>query len=119
MELMRKGFEHEDIAVLSFRGTGNSVFSSEKKVGSHALRNFSGEYDMFGNQVFTPGKLLFETIGRFKGQQVPAVILTDVDPKLGDDERTLRLLFCGMTRATVRLDIFVRGGSPFTELLAR
>lgn len=102
VNLLKQGFSYSDIAVLSFRGTGNSTFSGVKKVGSHTLKNFSGEYDMFGNQIFSEGKLLFESIGRFKGQQAPAVVLTDIDPKDSDLERAQRLLFCGMTRATVR-----------------
>ena len=77
------------------------------------MRRFSGEYDLFGNQVWTPGQIAFDSIGRFKGQQAPAVILVDVDPDPTEQERATRLLFSGMTRATVRLELLVRAGNPF------
>lgn len=118
MGLLKQGFRYEEIAVLSFRGTGNSAFSAASAVGSHSIRRFSGEYDMFGNQVFTEGKLLVETIGRFKGQQSPAVVLTDVDPLADDIDRAQRLLFCGMTRATVRLDIVCRENNSMCDALS-
>jgi hypothetical protein len=40
------------------------------------------------------------------------VILTDVDPRVHDLERELQVLFCGMTRATVRLDLVCRADNP-------
>ena len=118
MGLLKQGFRYEEIAVLSFRGTGSSAFSTASAIGSHSVRRFSGEYDMFGNQVFTDGKLLVETIGRFKGQQSPAVILTDIDPLAEDRDRAERLLFCGMTRATVRLDVVCREGNQVCNSLS-
>ena len=42
---------------------------------------------------------------RFKGQQADAVILTDVGPRESRLREDLAVLFCGMTRATVRLDL--------------
>jgi hypothetical protein len=59
-----------------------------------------------------------ESIGRFKGQQAPAVVLTDVDPTITNQSRAERLLFCGMTRATVRLDILCRKNNAFCNLLS-
>jgi superfamily I DNA and RNA helicase len=61
------------------------------------------------------GQLTFETIRRFKGQQSPVVILVDVEPdpdKLADN---LQLLFCGMTRATVRLEIVCSSGNQWVQ----
>lgn len=116
--LLKQGFRYQEIAVLSFRGTGNSAFSTAAAIGAHSVRRFSGEYDAFGNQVFTEGNLLVETIGRFKGQQSPAVILTDVDPLADDVDRAQRLLFCGMTRATARLDIVCREGNRVCDALS-
>jgi superfamily I DNA/RNA helicase len=48
---------------------------------------------------------------RFKGQQAPAVILADVEPE-ADQDRMRRLLYCGMTRATVRLELMVNVTHP-------
>lgn len=41
------------------------------------------------------------------------VVLVDVDPDPASVELEPRRLFCGMTRATVKLDLLVRAGSPF------
>ena len=70
------------------------------------------DYDAEGNQILTDGKLTFESIYRFKGQEAPAVILVDVDPREDRRGREEQLLYCGMTRATVRLDLVVREGNP-------
>jgi len=71
------------------------------------LARFTNEYDLFGNQVVTQGRLRFESVYRFKGQQAPAVILIDVDPAAESLLHDLRVLFSGMTRATVRLELVV------------
>jgi superfamily I DNA and RNA helicase len=68
------------------------------------LRGFTGRYDLFGQPVFTEGELLVESVYRFKGQAAPAVVLTEVD--FDDlDERAMRRLFVGATRATMKLVI--------------
>jgi hypothetical protein len=114
-ELTRRGFKHSDIVILTCRGVGNSVFSERQRVGGQTLRQFTNEYDLFGNQVMTDGRLTFDSIYRFKGQQAPAVVLVDVDPDPDDTERAHRLLHTGMTRATVRLEIVTRDGNPLTS----
>jgi hypothetical protein len=111
-KLIKQGFAHHDIAILTCRGFGNSVFSAAKRVGPHILRRFTGDYDMFGNQVLTDGKLRFESVFRFKGQQAPVVILVDVDPDEAKLERFQRVLYCGMSRATVRLEILSNKHNP-------
>jgi superfamily I DNA and RNA helicase len=68
----------------------------------------------------TPGKLLFESVRRFKGQQAPAIVLVDIDPVQDRWEAFQRLLYSGMTRATVRLELLVKADNPlnrpFTDL---
>jgi hypothetical protein len=43
------------------------------------------------------------------------VILVDVDPDTEHLERAEQLLYCGMTRATVRLDLVVNNGNDFNR----
>ena len=108
-DLIRRGFSHDDMVIVTCLGVNRSVFSNLDEVGGIRLRRFTGMYDTYGNQILTEGQLTFDSIYRFKGQQAPAVILVDVDPQ--NDQRGDRLLYCGMTRATVRLDMVVRSGN--------
>jgi hypothetical protein len=116
-DLMRLGFRHEDIAIISLRGYKNSVFFEADKVGGLAVRRFSGDYLPDGTQVMTDGQLLYDSIFRFKGQEAPAIILTDVDLGGRDPERARAALFCGMTRPTVRLEILVAANNSSNSFL--
>jgi superfamily I DNA and RNA helicase len=111
-DLLRLGFTYADIVVLTCRGVRSSVFSALDEVGGVSLRRVTREYDPAGNQVFIEGRLIFDSVRRFKGQEAPAIILVDVDPRpdrLAEEER---VLYCGMTRATVRLDMVVQADNP-------
>jgi superfamily I DNA and RNA helicase len=106
--LLKSGFTYDDIVILTCHGIQNSAFSDLDDVGGAKLRLFTGEYDAHRNQVLRSGRLTFESVYRFKGQEAPAVILVDVDPPPGQPERLLRrqrVLYVGMTRATVRLAV--------------
>jgi len=117
--LLDRGFPAEAITVLTWRSRADSVFDGADAIGGVPVRRFANAYDVHGNQVMTDGLLCFESINRFKGQQAPAVIVTDVDPSAGGTplavERDLRRLFCSMTRASVRLEIFARRGNALTD----
>jgi superfamily I DNA and RNA helicase len=113
--LLEQRFTCDDIVVLTLRGSGESVFSDRERVGGYNLRRFTQGYDLFGNQLMTPGKLLFESVRRFKGQQAPAIVLVDVDPVPDKWETFQRLLYSGMTRATVRLELVVKADNPLNE----
>ena len=63
-DLNRRGFDHRDIVVLTCHGVGNSVFSACEKVGKVRLRRFTGDYDLFGNQLSTDGQLANEDSSR-------------------------------------------------------
>ena len=76
------------------------------------MRRFGGQYDLLGNQILSDGQVLFDSIGRFKGQQAPAVILVDVNSDGAPGDQLERLLLTGMTRATVRLEVVVKAGDP-------
>lgn len=112
--LLKERFQHRQIAILSCRGLDSTAFRGRERAGNYTLSRFTGEYDMFGNQVWGKGQILFDTVRRFKGQQEAAVILTDVDPGVSHSlEEDLRVLFCGMTRSTVRLEIVCHAGNPW------
>jgi hypothetical protein len=108
-DLRALGFAADDIAIISCKGAQTSPFSALDKVGKYALRKFTGDYDSQGNQQYTSGEIIFDSIYRFKGNQKPAVILVDVGSLEAASARETSLLFCGMTRATVRLDIVSTG----------
>ncbi|NEX19888.1 ATP-binding domain-containing protein [Thiorhodococcus mannitoliphagus] len=103
--LLNERFRPQDIAILSCRGLESTALKAAQRVGNHTLARFTGDYDLFGNQVYSKGQVLFDTVRRFKGQQAAAVILTDVAPREQRLAQELQVLFCGMTRATVRLDL--------------
>jgi hypothetical protein len=113
--LLEQRFSYDDIVILTLRGSGESIFSGRERVGAYTLRRFTQGYDLFGNQLMTPGKLLFESVRRFKGQQAPAIVLVDFDPMTDKWESFRRLLYSGMTRATVRLELVVKAGNPLNE----
>lgn len=96
------GFARSDIALVSFRGRGNSALLGLDQLGPHRLRSFTGAYDWFGHPVMREGDLLVESVYRFKGQSAPAVVFTEIDFDTLD-ERCFRKLFVGMTRAKLKL----------------
>jgi hypothetical protein len=114
-ELVRLGFKHEEIVVISCRGMASSAFASCDRLGKLNVRRFLGDYDADGNQLYSEGRIYFDTIFRFKGQQAPAVILVDIDETLEESDSARRILYCGMTRATVRLELVVKDGNPWQE----
>ncbi|HEX7984145.1 MAG TPA: ATP-binding domain-containing protein [Duganella sp.] len=97
------GFARQDIAIASFRGREKStILHLDKLSDAHTLKSFTGEYDLFGIPQYRDGGLLAESVYRFKGQSAPAVIFTEID-FAEIDERVLRKLFVGMTRARLKL----------------
>lgn len=113
---VRQGLDHEGIVILTCHGVDKSVFFETEAIGGIPLRRPTKEYRDH-RQVFTPGKISYDSIYRYKGQQAPAVILVDVDPDPDKPERAQRTLYCGMTRATVRLDIVASETNPANEVL--
>jgi hypothetical protein len=101
---LSEGFRRHDIAVISFRGREGSALLGLDALGPHPIRRFTGRYDLLAQPVFTEGELLVESVYRFKGQAAPAVVLSEVDFE-SLDERTVRKLFVGATRATMKLAI--------------
>ncbi|GAC1408217.1 MAG: ATP-dependent helicase [Burkholderiaceae bacterium] len=102
VQCLGAGFARSDIALISYRGRDHAALLNLDHLGKHALRSFTGNYDLFGNPVFREGDLLAESIYRFKGQAAPAIIFTEIDFE-DLDERVFRKLFVGMTRARLKL----------------
>jgi hypothetical protein len=109
------GFRKEDVALVSYHGRESSYLLRHDQLGSHRLRSFTGRYDLLGQPVFTEGELLAESVFRFKGQSAPAVVFTEIDFAELDD-KALRRLFVGATRATLRLTLVM--AEPSARLLA-
>lgn len=102
---LEKGFKPSEIVVLSMRGLKSSSLA-KAKVGEHAIRYFSGQFDKSRNPIWTQGDILFDSVYRFKGQSAPAVIISEIDfTTLDDIER--KKLFVAMTRAEIDLTMIM------------
>ncbi|MHB1372519.1 MAG: ATP-binding domain-containing protein [Thauera sp.] len=100
------GFRREMIVLLTFRGREHSRFTPLDHLGPHRLRAFTGRYDLLGEPEHSQGELLIDSVYRFKGQSAPCIIFTEIDFEPtgeGMDELTMRKLFVGATRATMKL----------------
>ncbi|WP_332672037.1 ATP-binding domain-containing protein [Aromatoleum sp.] len=96
------GFRREMIATLTLRGREHSRFTGSARLGAHRLKAFTGRYDLLGNAEYSDGDVLIDSVYRFKGQSAPCVIFTEIDFD-ALDELTVRKLFVGATRASVKL----------------
>lgn len=108
------GFRREMIVLLTFRGREHSRFTHLEQLGPHRLRAFTGRYDLLGEPEHSSGELLIDSVYRFKGQSAPCVIFTEIDFD-GIDELSMRKLFVGATRATMKL-ILVASARAATQL---
>ena len=111
------GFKKNTIALVTYRGREHSLFTPLDALGPHALRAFTGRYDLFGNPIYGEGELFIDSVYRFKGQSAPCVVFTEIDFK-SLDERALKKFFVGMTRATLKL-ILVMSDRAAQALLQR
>lgn len=100
------GFRRPHIAVLTYRGRENSKLAPYDKLGPYPLRSPTGQYDLLGNPLFTEGDVLIDSVHRFKGRASPCVVLTEIDFDTLDD-RAVRRIFVGGTRATMKLTLVV------------
>ena len=96
------GFRRPHIAVISYRGREHSALAPVTRLGPYALRAPTGHYDLLGNPILTEGDILIDSVHRFKGRAAPCVILTEIDFDTLDD-KAIRRLFVGATRATLKL----------------
>ena len=96
------GFKKHDVAIISYHGRAESHLTALDQIGPTTLRHFTGEYDLFGQPVFTEGDVLLDSVYRFKGQAAPAIIFTEIDFEVLDD-KAVRKLFVGATRSMMKL----------------
>ncbi len=104
--LRARGIALNDIAIVSLRSVRHSALQSVAAVGEYRLTTFTNQYSPDGQQIWTEGELLLDSIYRFKGNQKPFVFLIDVDADTLD-QAMARRLYCGMTRATVGVELFM------------
>ena len=114
-QLGKAGFGPDDVAIVSCRGQKSTALAEIAQIGKHKLRKFTGEYNSDNEQIYTDGNLTFETIFRFKGQQAPVVILVDLDGTIKREDYWVGVLYCAMTRPTVRLELLVQQDCPWLE----
>lgn len=117
--LMEEGYAPENIAILTYQGLANSLFFS--KGAPRGLNNVrlkrQDRYDSDGKVKYTDGKVLLETLYRFKGQAADAVILTEIDfEEL--DAKNRRKLFVAFSRARLHL-VFITSERARDVLLAK
>lgn len=111
------GFKKHDLAIVSYHGREQSHLTSLDRLGQTSLRHFTGEYDLFGQPVYTEGDVLLESVYRFKGQAAPAVIFTEIDFEVLDD-KAIRKLFVGATRSSMKLMLVIHERAA-TQLLKK
>lgn len=102
--LLARGYAPEQIAILTVHGLERSPFARVEQVAGERLQRAAG-YTPDGHRRLTAGKLTFDSIHRYKGQEAPAVILVDVDFPDWREDRARRVLYTAMTRAGLHLCI--------------
>lgn len=113
-----QGIAPEAMAVLSMRGHGQSELIRCDELAGLPVRRFTGDYLPDGMPLWSDGRLLVESVYRFKGQSVASVIVSEADfERLGPNERAR--LFVGMTRAwyAVTLVVSSRTAAQLTQAL--
>lgn len=109
-DFLDAGFAAGDIALIALHGRDRSRLLHLDRLGPHTLASFTGEYDASGRPVIRDGALRAESVYRFKGQSMPAVILTEIEfDQL--DQQAFHKLFVGMTRARLRLILVLSDGA--------
>ncbi|MCA4904243.1 MAG: ATP-binding domain-containing protein, partial [Rhodocyclaceae bacterium] len=107
------GFRRSHVAVVTYRGRESSRLAPFDRLGPYPLRAPTGRYDLLGNPTVTEGDVLIDSVHRFKGQAAPCVVLTEIDFDTLD-ERAVRRIFVGATRATMKLVLVASEASAKT-----
>ncbi len=103
---LAEGYKKADLAVVSYSGREKSLLFPYTQLGPHSLKTFTGHYDLLGQPLYSEGDVLLDSVYRFKGQAAPAIVFAEIDfDQL--DERAVRKLFVGATRAMMKLVLVV------------
>lgn len=113
---LERGHTLRDIVLLSLHGRDSAALLAGDRLGDWPLIRFTGDYRA-GEPVWTAGELHIDTVRRFKGRSAPAVVLTEIDFDQVDVLQR-RLLFVGMTRAQMHLELVMSEGAQ-RALVAR
>lgn len=105
-QCLAEGFKKADIAVVSFSGREKSLLFPYTELGPHSMKTYTGRYDLLGQPIYSDGDVLLESVYRFKGQAAPAIVFAEIDFEQLDD-RAVRKLFVGATRAMMKLVLVV------------
>lgn len=116
-QCLAEGFKKADIAVVSYSGREKSLLFPYTELGPHRLKTYTGRYDLLGQPIYSDGDVLLESVYRFKGQAAPAIVFAEIDFEQLD-ERAVRKLFVGATRAMMKLVLVVSERSA-AQLLER
>ena len=120
MDLIARGIDLADIAVISWHGRARSLLQKADRIGNFSTQRFTGAYSEAGDPIWTKGELLVESVFRFKGQSAAAIVFSELDfSEMTDSER--RKLFVGMTRAhlAATLVMSVQAEACFAKLLGQ
>lgn len=98
------GYRPDQIAVVSWQGLRSSALHDTRELAGLQIKTFTGKYDPAGNALYTDGQLELETVFRFKGRSMEAIVFTEIDFDVLDAE-TSRRLYVGMTRARAHLEL--------------
>jgi hypothetical protein len=121
-ECLDMGFPLADIAVLSWRGRESSQVLRVDSLGPWMLRKATGQWDADGDEIYTRGELLCETVHRFKGQAVGAIVFTEMELSAapvvkdaaevrGRQENQWHRLYVGLTRAQAYVGMVMSSGA--------
>ncbi|MDQ7990098.1 MAG: ATP-binding domain-containing protein [Candidatus Dactylopiibacterium sp.] len=105
-ECYGEGFRTQDVVIVSYQGREKSALMPLDALGTNRLRRFDGRYDAHGMPGYSDGDVLLETVFRFKGQSAPAIVFAEIDFETLD-ERAVRRLFVGATRAMMKLVLVI------------
>ena len=81
-KLRADGFSLDKIVVLTFKGSGSSIFfnneNSRKKIDIQ-LKYYKGVNPIDDTPIFSEGNCRLETLYRFKGQAAAAIVITEMN----------------------------------------
>jgi len=105
-QYLNDGYSLDDMVVLVGKGQERSWLMKQDQIGMWPIKRFTGKYNEAGEQIYSEGELLVETVYRFKGKQKPVVLLTELDFSEWTD-RIKCLIYTGCTRARLGLSVFI------------